>query len=114
VGNGNRLGAPGFAQYVPGNPRAVSARCLGGQLIVNLDDGRELRVPITWFDRLIGASAKQLRHCAVEADGSLIVFKGANEVISVARLLSPHCPVCLNQLWYRQGISLGESRARKA
>lgn len=110
---GGRLGPVGSSQYVPGRPRAVAVKCADGRLIVSLDDGREIRVPLTWFDRLASATPKELRGGKVGPGGEHLFFEQVDEVISVERLLLPPCAECLNRLWYRHGVADGVAISRR-
>jgi hypothetical protein len=109
--DGARLGRSGYAQYVPGTPRATAAKCTREELIVSLDDGRVLHVPLSWFDRLLNASPRQLKRIWVEED--TLRFPDADEVISVERLLSPPCEACLRKLWYDHGYEAGRSASSR-
>jgi hypothetical protein len=108
----DRRGPVGWAQQIAGEPRAVAARCTSEALVVSLEDGRELHVPLTWFDRLMNATPKALKQVEVRDGGRLIHLPALDEGISVERLLSPPCPECLNRLWYAHGVAVGRgSRA---
>jgi hypothetical protein len=87
----------------------VSARCTRTELIVRLADGRELRVPLSWFDRLAKALPRKLRRVEIILDGRFIELPDAGESISVARLLAPTCPTCLAHEWQEQGGRRGRA-----
>ncbi|HTP97939.1 MAG TPA: DUF2442 domain-containing protein [Casimicrobiaceae bacterium] len=108
---GVRVGPPGSKQYVPGDePRALAARCTRRELIVTLADGRVVHVPLDWFDRLKAASPEARKRCTIDFGGAFLHWPDAGEDISVARLLAPHCPVCLKRL-HREHSHGGRARA---
>jgi uncharacterized protein DUF2442 len=85
---------------------------------VRLADGRVLHVPLSWFDLLAMAPATVLRRVELTFRGQFIHFPGVDETISVARLVAPACPVCLEREWQEHdaGAVLSErapARARK-
>ena len=68
---------------------AVDVECSGDALCVTLSDGRVVSVPLVWFPRLAGASARE------QSEGELIGgcigirWEAIDEDISVASLLRP-------------------------
>ena len=64
-------------------PRAASVRAEGDRLHVELRDGRELRVPFTWFDFLADATDEQRRDLHVVGDGEGIWWEAVDEGVSV-------------------------------
>jgi hypothetical protein len=68
---------------------AVSVSCTDDDLSVVLSDGRTVAVPLAWFPRLVGASAKQRADWELIGGGVGIHWEGVDEDISVASLLQP-------------------------
>lgn len=72
-------------------PRAASAIVDDDRLRVELEDGRELSVPISWFTWLQGASPEDRRDLSVIEYGLGIWWEALDEGISVPWLLGlPH------------------------
>ena len=59
-------------------------------LLICLADGRELRVPIKWFPRLLSATAEQRANWQLIGGGIGIHWPSVDEDISVENLLPPH------------------------
>jgi hypothetical protein len=57
------------------------------KMIVELEDGRELSVPLEWFSKLRTASKNQLRKWRFIGDGEGIHWEELDEDISVENLL---------------------------
>lgn len=68
-------------------PRAVGARCTSDELVVSLNDGRVLSVPLAWFPRLANASPEQVANLELLGDGEGIHWPAVDEDVSVAGLL---------------------------
>ena len=68
---------------------AVAVSCTEHELSVVLSDGRTVIVPLTWFPRLLGASAKQRAGWELIGGGIGIHWDAVGEDISVASLLQP-------------------------
>lgn len=68
---------------------AVAVSCTDHELSVVLSDGRTVSVPLTWFPRLVGASAKQRADWELIGGGIGIHWEAVDEDISVASLLQP-------------------------
>ena len=68
---------------------AVNVSCTDNDLSVVLSDGRTVAVPLAWFPRLVGASAKQSAHWELIGGGVGIHWEVVDEDISVASLLQP-------------------------
>lgn len=62
-------------------------------LIVHLDDGREVRVPVEWFPRLRDASGKQRSTWRLIGRGIGIHWPELDEDISVRGLLLPESAI---------------------
>lgn len=73
--------SPGFIA------RAVAVRCTEDELVVSLNDGRTLAVPLVWFPRLAHATPGQLSNYELLGDGEGIHWPEVDEDISVAALL---------------------------
>jgi hypothetical protein len=57
-------------------------------LVIDLEDGRQLAVPIAWFPRLAGADATQRSHWELVGRGIGISWPDIDEDISVENLLA--------------------------
>jgi len=68
---------------------AVDVRCTDDDLSVVFSDGRTVAVPLAWFPRLVGASAKQRAGWELIGGGVGIHWESVDEDISVASLLQP-------------------------
>lgn len=68
---------------------AVEVCCTDDDLSVVLSDGRTVKVPLAWFPRLVGASAKQKADWELIGGGVGIHWEAVDEDISVASLLRP-------------------------
>lgn len=69
-------------------PRAISVRCTADELVVSLDDGRILSVPLAWFPRLAHASQHQLADYELLGDGEGIHWPAVDEDVSLVGLLA--------------------------
>jgi hypothetical protein len=58
---------------------------------VELQDGRELSVPLAWFPRLQNASTQEREQWRLIGDGEGIHWEALDEDISVPRLLDLPC-----------------------
>ena len=68
-------------------PRAASARIETGRLIVGLTDGREISVPIDWFDFLATATEVQRQDFEITDDNGAIFWEQLDDSLSVPGLL---------------------------
>lgn len=68
-------------------PHAVGARCTSDELVVSLNDGRVLSVPLAWFPRLARASPEQLANFELLGEGEGIHWPAVDEDVSVVGLL---------------------------
>ncbi len=57
-------------------------------LIVDLVDGRQLRVPLAWYPRLLNATAAERQNCSLLGDGYAIEWPDLDEHIGVEGLLA--------------------------
>jgi hypothetical protein len=71
---------------------AVHVSCTNDDLSVVLSNGRTVAVPLAWFPRLAGASAKQRAEWELIGGGVGIHWEAVDEDISVASLLQPTNP----------------------
>ena len=69
------------------DPRARSARVRGATLIVSLMDGREVRVPVRWFPRLLAGSAAARANVRIIEGGRALHWPDLDEDIGVEPLL---------------------------
>ena len=67
-------------------PRAVRAWVDDGHLWVSLRDGREVSVPLDWFDWLANATDDQLRDLRIAEDGAGIWWEQLDDGVSVPGL----------------------------
>jgi predicted RNase H-like HicB family nuclease len=68
-------------------PRAASARVEADQLCVELTDGREITVPLNWFDWLVSATQNQREGLQIVEDGAGIWWEPLEDGVSVPSLL---------------------------
>jgi hypothetical protein len=66
-----------------GRPRAVSAIVDADRLRVALQDGREVSVPVTWFDWLAGATDAQRHDVRIIEGGVGIWWEQLDDGVSV-------------------------------
>lgn len=69
-------------------PLARDVAVSDDELMVWLADGRVLTVPLVWFPRLLGASAKARGNWELLGDGEGIHWPEADEDLSVEGLLA--------------------------
>ena len=91
---------------------AVDVACTADDLSVVLSDGRTVAVPLAWFPRLAGASAKQRADWELIGGGVGIHWEAVDEDISVASLLQPENFMRLPD-HAMQRTNRAQSRARK-
>ncbi|MGN8200201.1 DUF2442 domain-containing protein [Salinisphaera sp. RV14] len=68
-------------------PHATQVRCTSEELVVSLNDGRVISVPLVWFPRLARAKPEQLSDFELLGEGEGIHWPGLDEDISVLGLL---------------------------
>lgn len=68
---------------------AVDVSCSDDALTVVLDDGRSVSVPLEWFPRLAGATARERKQWEPIGGGIGLHWNAIDEDISVASLLQP-------------------------
>lgn len=69
--------------------RATSVEARAGMLVVKLDDGREVSVPLEWFPRLRDATEAELDNWVLIGPGWGIHWPDLDEDVSVESLLRP-------------------------
>ena len=74
---------------VPESPRAIALRFTDDRLVVDLEDGREVSVPLEWFPRLRDASPTERAHYRLMGGGGGIHWPELDEDLSVRGLLIP-------------------------
>lgn len=68
-------------------PLAAEVSVTESELLVDLVDGRRISVPLTWFPRLLHASAQQRNEFELIGDGEGIHWPVVDEDISVRGLV---------------------------
>jgi hypothetical protein len=72
-------------------PTAAKAAVERDRMVVSLHDGRELTVPVAWFDWLDGASDEERADFEIVEDGQGICWDRLDDGISVPGLIGlPH------------------------
>lgn len=66
----------------------VGADVTAEQLVVYLDDGREIRTPLAWYPRLLNASPEERRRWELLGEGGAISWPGLDEDLSLAGMLA--------------------------
>lgn len=70
-----------------GQLRAQNVRVSSDELIVELEDGRTLSVPLAWYPRLLYASDEERQNWRLIGKGEGIHWEDIDEDISVEHLL---------------------------
>ena len=78
-----------MSTLAPEEPKAVAVAVARDELVVRLEDGREIRVPLRWFPALRNASAQDLADWRLIGGGVGIHWPRLDEDLSVRGLLSP-------------------------
>ena len=73
-------------------PRAKAARVRGTTLIVSLVDGREVRVPISSFPRLLAGSPAARANLRITEGGRTIRWPDSDEDLGVEPLVATAAP----------------------
>ena len=71
----------------PKPARATNVRFTETELIVDLDDGRSLHVPLSWFPRLVHGTPEERKNWRLIGNGEGIHWPDLDEDIEVAHLL---------------------------
>lgn len=69
-------------------PIAVDVQFDSDNMIVNLEDGRGLRIPLTWYPRLLHATRDERDHWQLLGDGYAIEWPELDEHIGIEGLLA--------------------------
>lgn len=69
-------------------PVAVNVAIRGEKLIVDLDDGRSILIPLAWYPRLLHASPKERKHWQLLGDGYAIEWPDLDEHIGIEGVLA--------------------------
>lgn len=69
-------------------PLAKSVKVTDEWIIVDLEDGRALSVPLKWFPRLCHATPEERTHWELWGDGYAIEWPDVDEHISVESLVA--------------------------
>lgn len=69
-------------------PAVTNVAIRGEKLIVDLDDGRRILVPLEWYPRLLHASPKERRNWRLLGEGYAIEWPDLDEHIGIEGLLS--------------------------
>lgn len=73
---------------LPRAPLATGARVSEDALVVDLDDGRSLSVPLAWYPRLLHGSVAERASWRLVGRGDGLHWDALDEDISVASLLA--------------------------
>jgi hypothetical protein len=73
----------------PEQPRAIAVGFEGRELVVRLEDGRTVHVPLDWFPRLRDANEDELGDWRLVGRGVGIHWPKLDEDLSVSGLLAP-------------------------
>jgi hypothetical protein len=79
-------------------------------LVVTLSSGRELRVPLANYPRLVSATPDQRRNVQIEAAGTGIYWPDVDEDVGVAQLLG----VSEEDLFRFAGLTIHSSRPTRS
>ena len=71
-------------------PAVRSARTTEDTLAVDLDDGRSLSVPLTWYPRLLHATNEERAAWRIVGRGHGLHWDALDEDVSVENLLAGH------------------------
>lgn len=74
--------------YRPNSARAVEVTCDADALVVTLEDGRVVQIPLAWFPALASATPKQRARCEIAGGGTSLHWEDIDEDLTVANLLA--------------------------
>jgi hypothetical protein len=74
---------------MPEEPRAAAVRFTQDRIVVELEDGRDLAIPLEYFVRLRDAPADQIRNVELVDDGRDLHWPDLDEDIHVVDLFYP-------------------------
>lgn len=69
-------------------PVAVEVAVTDDRLIVELDDGRSLSIPVAWYPRLLQGTAKERQNWQLLGNGYAIEWPDLDEHIGIEGLLA--------------------------
>ena len=64
-------------------PSARAVAVTEDDLVVDLVDGRQIRVPLAWYPRLLNATAAERQNCPLLGDGYAIEWPDLDEHIGI-------------------------------
>jgi hypothetical protein len=70
------------------DPVATLVKFVAGQLVVELDDGRSLSIPLAWYPRLAQGTASERENWQLWGNGYAIEWPELDEHISVEGLIA--------------------------
>jgi hypothetical protein len=70
------------------DPVATLVKVAGGRLVVELDDGRSLSIPLEWYPRLAHGTASERDNWQLWGNGYAIEWPELDEHISVEGLIA--------------------------
>lgn len=79
----------GASTLVAERPCAMGVRFTRYSLVIELEDGRDLHVPLEWSPRLRDATRKQLQHFRLMGGGSGIHWPDLDEDLAIVDLIYP-------------------------
>jgi hypothetical protein len=62
--------------------------CDADALVVTLEDGRVIQIPLAWFPALAAATPKQRSRCEIAGGGTSLHWEQIDEDLCVANLLA--------------------------
>jgi hypothetical protein len=71
-------------------PNAIGIKCDDEALMVELNDGRMISVPLAWYPRLLQATQQERQNWRLIGQGQGIHWEDLDEDISVENLLTGH------------------------
>ncbi|MGB0387744.1 MAG: DUF2442 domain-containing protein [Ardenticatenaceae bacterium] len=74
--------------HLENEPAAINVKIKNEMLIVELDDGRIMMVPLSWYPRLMSGSSLERKKWQLLGDGYAIEWSDLDEHIGVEGLLA--------------------------
>lgn len=71
------------------SPSILSLKIGQNELIANINDGRTISIPLSWFKQLENASLEKLKHFEISPSGYGIHFPELDEDISIKSFIAP-------------------------
>ena len=69
-------------------PKAIAVKVTDEHLIVELDDGRTISVPLSWYPRLAHGTPEERNNYEIFGEGSAISWPDLDEDLSVESILA--------------------------